>query len=554
MVRMCIFAVLVALMVAVPLPAQDLQVSYDREARVWTLQNQLIQAQYILDPNGLFFLRSLAGPGGKNWISGGSEVSGPIHFAIDDSSLENAAWELADTHSERAARGGQRQVIRLRNTDLAVEVVVQLEIHPNQPFLHVRYGYHNLDGVPHVLADGLYVYAHFNPEQLGIRAFSVDQFRNGVSPFATSERNLADQPSRMVTVVGGANAQHCTWLALRDDADNGLVVGWEFDGRGYLNAVLSGAGDDLFVFGGPMSLHAPVPAGGMLQLPGAFVGLYQGDWDEAAFRTDRYVEAVLAAPPPSPDFPYVAYDTWGYGQNINETTLRSAAAIAARTGVELFIVDLGWARAIGDWQEDRAKFPGGLKAFGDYVHSLGMKFGLHFVPAQATLDSPVVQANPDWLSSVNNDYFGAASLCLSHQPAQEWIRQSARNLVEGYGVDWITQDGENMVKECFAENHTHDPQNSNWSNSRQGIDALVQYMRAEYPAVLWENNADGGTMLTFKAVQNYATFGSCDACYSEDRRKSVWGMSYVFPPRFIDRYDLDLPTQLTTRSSMLGGP
>jgi len=72
----------------------------------------------------------------------------------------------------------------------------------------------------------------------------------------------------------------------------------------------------------------------------------------------------------------------GEGQ-IDEQTLRRNADVAASLGVQLFIVDLGWARGIGDWHADPAKFPSGLDALSDYVHSLGMKFGLHFALAQA---------------------------------------------------------------------------------------------------------------------------------------------------------------------------
>ena len=55
--------------------------------------------------------------------------------------------------------------------------------------------------------------------------------------------------------------------------------------------------------------------------------------------------------------------------------------------------------SIGDWYEDPDKFPHGLAAVSAYVHSLGMKFGLHFALAEADPASPVLQANPDWTST-----------------------------------------------------------------------------------------------------------------------------------------------------------
>lgn len=77
--------------------------------------------------------------------------------------------------------------------------------------------------------------------------------------------------------------------------------------------------------------------------------------------------------------------------NLDEQMLRRNAEIAARIGVELFVVDLGWARQIGDWHSDRQKLPNGLRSLSDYVHSLGMKFGLHFALGEAAPDSPVLR-------------------------------------------------------------------------------------------------------------------------------------------------------------------
>src|SRR5262249_7118065 len=152
--------------------------------------------------------------------------------------------------------------------------------------------------------------------------------------------------------------------------------------------------------------------------------------------------------------------------------------------------DLGWAKSIGDWHADPQKFPNGLAGLSDYVHSLGMKFGLHFALAEAGLDSPVLQANRDWTASQSDNYFGAASLCLSHQPVKDWLVQQAIRMIDDYHVDWILQDGENMVKRCTKTTHTHDPADSNYSNSVDGINAVVSAIQTARPNVYWENCED----------------------------------------------------------------
>src|SRR4029079_6761234 len=127
----------------------------------------------------------------------------------------------------------------------------------------------------------------------------------------------------------------------------------------------------------------------------------------------------------------------------------------ASLGVDLFTVDLGWSRMIGDWEAEPAKFPSGLGTLADYVHSLGMKFGLHFALAEADPNSPVLQQNPDWRSTESSGYFGADSLCLSNEETRKWIIEQAIRIIDEYHVDWILQDGENMVKECLKTTHSH---------------------------------------------------------------------------------------------------
>jgi alpha-galactosidase len=292
------------------------------------------------------------------------------------------------------------------------------------------------------------------------------------------------------------------------------------------------------------------------ETPHGFLGLFHGDFDEAGYRTQSFVEGVLARPMPDANaFPYVAWDSWAYGAAIDEDTLMSNARMAAGLGVELFIVDLGWARSIGDWYEDPAKFPDGLAAVSSYVHSLGMKFGLHFALTDADANSPVLQANPDWTSSVSDGYYGAVSLCLSNQDTRNWVIRQALHIIDDYRVDWILQDGENMVKQCTKTTHTHDPGDSNYANAVEGIDAVVSAVEAARPNVYWENCEDGGNMMTFSMVQHYVTSITNDASGSAAGRQAAYGATYPFPPRYADRYmpASDGLTSSSTHSYRFGG-
>ena len=78
--------------------------------------------------------------------------------------------------------------------------------------------------------------------------------------------------------------------------------------------------------------------------------------------------------------------------DVNETNQKELAAQAAKIGVENFMMDDGWfgvrktdRAGLGDWYADPDKFPHGLKPLIDYVHSLGMEFGLWVEPEMVNL-------------------------------------------------------------------------------------------------------------------------------------------------------------------------
>jgi alpha-galactosidase len=360
------------------------------------------------------------------------------------------------------------------------------------------------------------------------------------------------QPGQRVRLQTGAGGFQCAWLAIRKDNDQGLLAGWEFDGRADALVERQDRRVDLSV--NVNSLVHPLDPEDWYEAPGAFLGVFEGDWDEAGFETQRFAETALAPPMPDEKFPYLAWDSWGYEKDISEDKLRAEADLAASLGVELFIVDLGWAKAMGDWREDPKKFPSGLRAFSDYVHSKGMKFGLHFVISEAMADSPVLRAHPDWACSTNYSYHGAVSLALQHKPVQDWLIEEGVRMIRDYRVDWVLQDGQTMVKECRNSGLSYDPRDWNYMGDF-ALTRILQEIQARTPGTVWENCANGGNMMTFRMVRNYVTSITNDASGSLGSRQGLFGASFPFPPRYTDRYMPAAPmTDYHTRSFIFGGP
>ncbi len=533
--------------------APDFHFVFDPNQLRWDLTNGVIHAAFQINPASRFELVQIDHvENGVTWKSTAS--SSPIHLKLGRNSYDaNTLYRLTGQHAESPDAKTMRQVIQLQDLLGTAAIKLEIEMYSGQPVLRYRTSITNLTTHREFATVDDMLPLTFSADAQSLRLWRVAQWSASTDKdFQTSQVTLADGVAS--SLATGSDGTYCTWMALRDENDRGIFAGWEFDGQTLASARYSSSDGLLSLSANMKSLYHPIAAGDTFITPHAFIGLFQGDWDEAGFRTQQFSESVLAVPAPD-GFPYVSWDSFGYQTNINEEILRQNATAAAKLGVELFIVDLGWAREIGDWREDPQKFPGGLRAISDFVHALGMKFGLHFALAEAMADAPVLQDNPDWTSSQSYGYFGAQSLCLSNKPTQDWIVEQAVEMIDNYNVDWILQDGQTMVKECTKTTHTHDPRDSNYANSVDGIDAVVSQIRALRPNVMWENCENGGSMMTFNMVQRYVTSITNDASGALAARQGVYGATYPFSPRYADRYMPEDPSSTyITRSYMFGGP
>lgn len=354
----------------------------------------------------------------------------------------------------------------------------------------------------------------------------------------------------------------CAWFSMRTERQGwyeqpapngpGLVCGIEFNGKNTLRAWAEA--EEAYVVSDIDKLCHRLSPGEVFEIPAVFLGRYEGDWDEAAYCTQRFAEAHIHPAMPDNCYPWVQYNSWAYGQDINETQQMAAIDRAAKLGLELSVLDLGWSRNIGYWRPDPKKFPRGLKPLADYARAHGMRFGVHIALAQCAADAPIAKTHPEWLIDPVGDYFGAAALCLGHAPCRDWLIDQISALILDENIDYIVQDGEDMVKACYHCDHTHQPGDSNYSGSQEGIDVVISKLRERFPHLIVENCEDGGCMMTYKMASLYHTSITVDNIDTYSTRQGVFGASYPFSPRYSVRYMQDAPSRYTLYSSIFGGP
>ncbi|MBP1963384.1 RICIN domain-containing protein [Paenibacillus aceris] len=105
----------------------------------------------------------------------------------------------------------------------------------------------------------------------------------------------------------------------------------------------------------------------------------------------------------------------------------------------------------GRWVVDPAKFPSGMKALGDYIHSLGLKFGVYVtpgIPKGAVTQNTPIEGTPYHAADIadtsktekNYNFKGMYYIDYSKPGAQEYVNSWA-NLFASYGADYLKIDG-----------------------------------------------------------------------------------------------------------------
>ena len=155
--------------------------------------------------------------------------------------------------------------------------------------------------------------------------------------------------------------------------------------------------------------------GGELLLPGE-IALQQGDSYEMPVAGDHGRRRVWTSSPRNcitwqrtldahPGAQPVTLNVWEAVYFDHDLAkLPGLAELAARVGVERFVLDDGWfggrrhdRAGFGDWWVSAEVWPDGLTPLVDRVHELGMQFGLWFEPEMVNPDSDLYREHPDWI-------------------------------------------------------------------------------------------------------------------------------------------------------------
>ena len=329
------------------------------------------------------------------------------------------------------------------------------------------------------------------------------------------------------------------------------------------------------------------------ETPTIFLGASAGGPDAAGNVLRHWERAVLDDPRTLRDrrFPLLVSNSWGSGMAVDETLARRLITETSRLGLEMFHLDAGWFRDVGDWRADPVKFPHGLADLADFAHRHGEKFGLWMDWTQAgtsagpgalNVADPVVR---QWLIAdppagwTHAEPYKGITLDLGVPAVQAWAARELERVVHDYHLDMLEHDGYLVAQGSSRTDHpamapdpatvrVYEDSGYVWADGSNATDvshratvayyALYRQLRASHPALLLEVCNDGGRMVDFGSAAHGDYFSITDTYDPLSNRRAFYDASQVLPPAMLESYVASWPAprmdnfRYQLRSGMLG--
>lgn len=386
------------------------------------------------------------------------------------------------------------------------------------------------------------------------------------------------------------------WFAVQEcnRQQAGWYVGIEFSGRTRL--VLERTSNRLNGAVGlnpePGSFRTRVKPHESFDTPTIFIGAYEDGLDGLGNVLRPWVRNVLGNRRAWQDshYPLLVNNSWGSGMQIDEALARRMIRDSAELGLEMFHIDAGWFRGVGDWYPDPKKFPHGLPAIADEAHRQGLRFGIWVDWTQAGLDTQPGALNLhdpkvyDWtVSDLPPDWkpepFKGQTIDIGVPAAQAYAQREVNRLVHDYHLDMLEHDGYLVAQGCVRHDHPHAPPDPSRmsiatdsgnhivesSNSTdvsyhavRAYYAIYSKLRRSHPNLLLEICNDGGRMVDFGSAAHGDYFSITDSYDPLSNRRAFYDASYVLPPAMLEAYVEKWPApniegfRYMLRSGMMG--
>lgn len=306
--------------------------------------------------------------------------------------------------------------------------------------------------------------------------------------------------------------------------------------------------------------------GASFTTPSAFGGYTGGGYGAASRALQDFVRDQVL--PNGRALHKILYNSWEATLfNVNEPSQVALAEIAARIGVELFVMDDGWFHnrrldnaGLGDWWPDEEKFPNGLGSLIQKVNDLGMEFGLWIEPEMVNPNSELYRAHPDWVlhfpTRARTESRNQLILNMARQEVQDYIIEIIDRLLTENNIAFIKWDMNRSASEPGWQDAPGDPREV-WVRYVEGVYRVWSMLRQRHPNIIWQSCASGGGRADLGILRMADQVWVSDNTEPIARLSIQEGYSLMLPASTMEAWvtdsgDIPVPLEFRFHASMCG--
>lgn len=247
--------------------------------------------------------------------------------------------------------------------------------------------------------------------------------------------------------------------------------------------------------------------------------------------------------------------------SFDEGKLLGMAKIAAKLGIELFVLDDGWfgqrnsdKAGLGDYDVNRKKLSSGLDGLAKKINALGMDFGLWFEPEMVNEDSELFRAHPDWVVQTpgyapctgRNQYV----LDLCRPEVRGYIIQSVNEILSSANIKYVKWDMNRNLSDCYSP--ALESQGMFAHSYALGLYQLFDEICLAHPDILFEGCSSGGNRFDLGILSYMPQIWTSDDSDAIERQRIQTGISYGYPQCCMGCHVSAVPNHQSLRKTPLG--
>lgn len=364
------------------------------------------------------------------------------------------------------------------------------------------------------------------------KEFSFHTYSFPALGLAQTQPTVYQRTSKTIELTNTGNWSTKEYLPMgylsNEEADTSLY--WQIEHNGSWHAEIGDENNHFYLaLSGPTEVQSHwfqdlKPGESFTTVPVA-VGVCNADFAKAMGQLTKYRRMIRRNNKDNENLPVIFNDYMNclFGDPTTEKELPLIDA-AAEAGCEYFVIDAGWYApglwwdSVGEWQECRERFPGGIKEVTDYIRSKGMVPGVW-------LELEVMGINCEKAKKAPDDWFfvrhgkrvydrSRYQLDFRNPEVIAHVNEVVDRVVNEYGVGYIKMDYN--IEPGIGTELSADSVGAGLLAHERAYLAWLDSVFEKYPDLVIENCSSGGLRIDYALLSRYSIQSTSD---QEDYRE-----------------------------------